>query len=96
MANISKDEVIRIANLAKLNLSEQELERYTMDMEELLEFTNTINNVNTDGLSESIAANERSNVMRKDEVKEFKNKELLLLNAPSQDEGMFRIPKVIN
>ncbi len=96
MSKISKEEILHIANLARLNLSEQELERYTKDMEEILEFANTINNVNTEGLSESIAANERCNVMRKDEVKDFKNKELLLSNAPSQEDGMFRIPKVLN
>ena len=96
MSKVSKEEILHIANLAKLNLSEQELERYTNDMEEILEFANTINNVNTEGLSESIAANERCNVMRKDEEKEFKNKDLLLSNAPSQEDGMFRIPKVLN
>lgn len=96
MSKISKEEIIHIANLARLNLSEEELERYTNDMEEILEFANMINNVNTEGLNETIAANERSNVMRKDEVKPFKNRDLLLSNAPSQDDGMFRIPKVIN
>ena len=93
---ISKEEVIHIAKLACLNLSEQEIEGYTKDMQEILEFANRINNVNTDGLNETIAANEKSNVLRKDEVRNFANRELLLQNAPSQDEGMFRIPKVIN
>ena len=64
--------------------------------EEILEFANRINNVNTEGLNETIAANEKSNVLRKDEVRNFANRELLLQNAPSQDEGMFRIPKVLN
>ena len=64
-------------------------------MQEILEFANTINNVNTEGMNETIAANEKSNVLRKDEVIEFGNRELLLSNAPSQDEGMFRIPKVL-
>lgn len=93
---ISKEEVIHIAKLASLNLSEEEIERYTNDMQEILEFANMINNVNTDGMNETIAANEKSNVLRKDEVVNFNNRELLLQNAPSQDEGMFRIPKVIN
>ena len=39
---------------------------------------------------------EKCNVLRKDEVRNFANRELLLQNAPSQDEGMFRIPKVLN
>ena len=92
---ISKEEIIHIAKLASLNLSDAEIERYTKDMQEILEFANTINNVNTEGMNETIAANEKSNVLRKDEVIEFGNRELLLSNAPSQDEGMFRIPKVL-
>ena len=96
MSKISEDEMKHIANLSRLNFSENEIEKYIKDMEEILEFANMINNVNTEGLTETIAANERSNVMRKDEVKQFKNLDLLLANAPSQDEGMFRLPKVIN
>lgn len=93
---ISKEEVVHIAKLADLNLSEQEIDGYTKDMQEILEFANTINNVDTEGKSETIGANSNYNVFRKDEVVQFENKEILLQNAPSQDEGMFRIPKVIN
>ena len=93
---ISKEEVIHIAKLADLNLSEDEIEKYTKDMQEILEFANRINNVDTSEMVETIAANEKSNVFRKDEVVKFENREVLLSNAPSQDEGMFRIPKVLN
>lgn len=93
---ISKEEIIHIAKLASLNLSDEEIEKYTGDMQEILEFANMINNVNTEGMNETIAANEKCNVLRKDEVVNFENRELLLSNAPSQDEGMFRIPKVLN
>ena len=93
---ISKEEIIHIAKLASLNLTEQEIEKYTNDMQEILEFANTINNVDTTGFDETIGANEKYNVFRKDEVGEYGDKEGLLQNAPSQDEGMFRIPKVIN
>lgn len=93
---ISKEEIIHIAKLASLNLSDEEIEKYTGDMQEILEFANMINNVNTEGMNETVAANEKCNVFRKDEVVNFENRELLLQNAPSQDEGMFRIPKVIN
>ena len=96
MSKISEEEMKHIANLSRLTLSNDELQKYTKDMEEILEFANMINNVSTEGLAETIAANERANVMRKDEVKPFKNIDLLLSNAPSQDEGMFRLPKVLN
>lgn len=93
---ISRNEVIHIAKLACLNLSEEEIERYTGDMQEILEFANMINNVNTEEINVTIGANEKNNVFRKDEVVQFNNKDILLQNAPSQDEGMFRIPKVLN
>ena len=94
--SISREEVIHIAKLACLNLSDEEIEKYTKDMQEILEFANTVNNVNTDNIKETIGANSICNVFRKDEVKQSMSKEDLLKNAPSQDDGMFRIPKVIN
>lgn len=94
--SISKEEIIHIAKLASLNLSEEEIDKYTKDMQEILEFANTVNNVNTEGVEETIGSNGAYNVFRKDEVKQTISKEELLKNAPSQDEGMFRIPKVIN
>lgn len=93
---ISREEVIHIAKLASLNLTEAEIEMYTNDMTEILEFANMINSVNTDDVSETIAANEKYNVFRKDEIEQSVDKEALLQNAPSKDDGMFRIPKVIN
>ena len=83
---ISREEVIHIAKLASLNLTESEIEMYTNDMTEILEFANMINSVNTDNVSETIAANEKYNVFRKDEIKQSVDKEALLQNAPSKDE----------
>lgn len=93
---ISKEEIVHIAKLASLNLSDAEIERYANDMTEILEFANMINSVDTDEIKETIAANENYNVFRKDEVVQSIDRDVLLQNAPSKDEGMFRIPKVIN
>ncbi len=93
---ISKDEIIHIAKLANLSLTEEEIDKYTNDMEEILTFANTVNNVNTDGIEDALGANGNYNVFRKDEIEEFGDRDALLQNAPSQDEGMFQIPKVIN
>ena len=93
---ISKEEIIHIAKLASLNLSETEIERYAKDMTEILDFANMINSVDTNQIKETIAANENYTVFRKDEVIPSVDRDVLLQNAPSKDEGMFRIPKVIN
>lgn len=93
---ISKEEIVHIAKLASLNLSEVEIERYANDMTEILGYANMINSVNTDEIKETIAANENYNVFRKDEVIPSIDRDILLQNAPSKDDGMFQIPKVIN
>ena len=92
---ISKDEIIHIAKLANLNLSEEEIERYAKDMTDILEFADIVNNLNTDKIKETIGINGEYNVFRKDEIKQGISRDKLLKNAPSQDDGMFRIPKVI-
>lgn len=96
MAVVDNDTIKHIAKLANLNLTEKEIVGYTKDMQDILEMANTINNVDTNNVNETIGANSKFNEFRKDEIKQFGNREILLKNAPSQDEGMFRIPKVIN
>ena len=96
MADISKEEIFHIAKLAMLNLTEKEIEGYTKDMQDILAYAEMINQLDTSDTDETIAAIEQKNVFRKDEMIEFKNRDILLQNAPSQEEGMFQIPKVIN
>ena len=93
---ISKEEIIHIAKLASLNLSDEEIAKYANDMTDILEFAEIVNNLDTDNIKETVGINGEYNVFRKDEIKQSVSKEELLKNAPSQDEGMFRIPKVIN
>ena len=93
---IEDKDVLHIAKLARLKLADDELENYKKNLQEILDFADTINHVNSDDIGETIGINENYNVFRKDEIKQESNKDELLSNAPSQDEGMFRIPKVIN
>ena len=93
---IEDKDVLHIAKLARLKLADNELESYKKNLQEILDFAYTINHVNTDDIGETIGINENYNVFRKDEIVQDSDKDELLANAPSQDEGMFRIPKVIN
>ena len=92
---VSKEELLHIANLAQLNLEENEIEKYLENLQEILDFANVVNNAPVDDLDVTIGANEAKNVFRKDEVKIFKDNEALLQNAVSKEKNMFKIPKVI-
>ena len=93
---VSKEEILHIANLAQLELKEEEIEKYQTNLQEILNFANIVNNAPVEGLDITIGANESKNVFRKDEVKIFDNIDGLLENAPTQEQHMFKIPKVIN
>ena len=93
---VSKEEILHIANLAQLTLEDDEVEKYMLHLQDILNFANIVNNAPVEGLDVTIGANEAKNVFRKDEVKVFDNIEGLLQNAPEQDRHMFKIPKVLN
>ena len=95
MADVSREELLHIANLADLNIKEDEIEDYLTNLQDILNFANIVNNANTEGLEETIGENDKFNVFRKDEVKGFEDNKALLQNAKDQERNMFKIPKVI-
>lgn len=92
---VSKEEILHIAKLANLNLADDEIDNYILNLQDILNFANIVNKANIEGLGGTIGANDNYNVFRKDEIINFNDRESLLQNAPEQERGMFKIPKVI-
>lgn len=92
---VSKEQLLHIANLACLKLKDEETDAYLQNLQEILTFAEKVNSAQTDNLDETIGANNNYNVFRKDEIVEFEDKSALLSNAQSQERGMFKIPKVV-
>ena len=92
---VSREEILHIANLARLDLEENEIDKYLENLDDILNFAEIVNNAPVDGLDITIGSNEAKNVFRKDEVKIFKYTESLLQNSVSTEQNMFKIPKVI-
>lgn len=93
---VSKEEILHIANLADLELEEKEIDTYLLNLQEILNFANIVNNAPVEGLDITIGANEAKNVFRKDQIKVFEDNQSLLINAQEVEQNMFKIPKVIN
>lgn len=93
---VSKEEILHIANLADLQIDENEVDTYLKNLEEILNFANIVNKAPVEDLDITIGANEAKNIFRKDEIKIFEDNEALLKNAPEKENNMFKIPKVIN
>ncbi len=93
---VSKEEILHIAELANLNLEENELDEYISNLQEILNFADIVNKEQVGNLDITIGSNEAKNVFRKDEIKHFEDIEMLMQNAPDKNQNMFKIPKVIN
>ena len=93
---ITKDEVLYVADLARLDLDENSINRFADQIGNILEYVNTLNSVDTEGIVPTSHAIFLSNAFREDEVKESIGADKALANAPEKEDGHFIVPKVIN
>jgi aspartyl-tRNA(Asn)/glutamyl-tRNA(Gln) amidotransferase subunit C len=92
---ISKAEVEHVALLARLEFSESEMERFTSQMNSILEYMDKLKALDTSRVDPTFHAVSRKNVFREDLVLPSFPQELSLRNAPDGDRGFFRVPKII-
>lgn len=92
---IGKEELLHIVKLSNLKIKDDEIDNYLKNLEDILEFAQVLDNVDTSKVDESISGVSEYNVFRKDEIRQFESREILLQNATTQEDGMFKIPKVI-
>jgi len=89
-------EVEHIAKLAKLEFTDAEKEKFTHQLNQILEYVEQMNKLDTSRVEPLSHVIELSNVFRADEVKQGVSTEEALKNAPSKTEEFFKVPKVIN
>ena len=96
MTKITKDEVKKVAHLARLELNEYEINNHAKQLEKILEYIKQLEKINTENVPCTTRAIEVTNIFRKDERKNFENTEELLELGPSREEQFFKVPKIIN
>jgi len=89
-----KPDIRRVAQIARLKLSDQEVHKFSKDLESILEAFHDLENVHTSGVKPSFQPIETKNVLRKDKVEESLTQEQALSNAKNKEKGFFRGPKV--
>ena len=92
---ITKEEVLYVAHLARLDLAEESIEKFAGQIDEILGYIEKLNQVDTEGIQPTSHAISLTNAFRDDEEKEPIKRELALANAPEQEEGSFVVPKVV-
>ena len=96
MTKINKEEVKKVAHLARLELNEHEINNHAEQLKKILEYIKQLQKIDTDGVPSTTRAIEVINVFRKDEKKNFDCNEELLELGPSREDKYFKVPKIIN
>lgn len=92
---ITEQTVEYVAALAKLTVSEEEKEKVAVDLERILQYMETMNGLDTEGVEAMSHVLPMKNVFREDMVTNEDNRSALLVNAPKQKEGSFAVPKTV-
>jgi len=92
---ISKEDVVHVANLARLELSEDAIEKFSGQIGEILDHVDSLNRVDTRGISATSHAISQTNAFREDDMSDPTDRDLCLANAPECEEGSFVVPKII-
>jgi len=96
MTKITKEEVQKVAHLARLELNEDEINNHAEQLQKILEYIKELEKIDTDDVPPTTRAIEVINVVRKDEMKNSDCTEELLELGPSREDNYFKVPKIIN
>lgn len=91
---ISTEDVKHVAKLARLELTDEEINKYSKQLGDILKYVEQMNEIDTTNIDPMPHAIPVYNVMREDVVKYEETKEELMQNAPFEEDGFFRVPKI--
>ena len=94
---ITKEEVLYVADLARLEMDPENIDRFAGQIGQILKYVETLNSVDTRGIKPTSHAISLTNAFREDEETEHLDRDAVLKNAPDKDEedGSFLVPKVV-
>jgi aspartyl-tRNA(Asn)/glutamyl-tRNA(Gln) amidotransferase subunit C len=92
---ITREEVLYVADLARLDLDESAIDKFAEQIGDILEYIELLNRVETKGVKPTSHAISLTNAFRDDIEKEHLDRKAVLANAPQKEDGNFVVPKVI-
>lgn len=92
---ITRKDVENVALLSRLEMKGDDVEKFTGQLNAILDYIDVLNKVDTSGVEPTAHVLPIKNVMRTDEAKPSLSRELALANAPEQEDGYFKVPKIL-
>ncbi|MBI4033581.1 Asp-tRNA(Asn)/Glu-tRNA(Gln) amidotransferase subunit GatC [Candidatus Saccharibacteria bacterium] len=96
MSKLTRDQVLKLAHLSRLKLTDEEIERFSKELSEILTYVETLDQADTQGLQPTYQVTGLKNVMRDDEVIDYQAKPKdLLAEAPATEKNQFKVKRVL-
>ena len=92
---LTREEVLKIAKLSKLSFEDKEIEKFQVELNDILKYIDMLNGVDTSKVEPLVYINESVNNFREKEEKSSLEIEKVLFNAPESAENAIVVPKVI-
>jgi len=92
---LSRDQVLHIAELAKLSLTDEETALFAEQLSDILEYAEMLNDLDTEAISPTAQAIYMRNITRPDEVRPSLTPEEALANAPQRQDGYFKVKPIL-
>lgn len=92
---ITRQDVENVALLARLELGEADIAKFTGHMNAILDYMDMLNKLDTTGVEPTAHVLPLQNIMRPDETKPSLPREQALASAPEQEDGYFKVPKIL-
>ncbi|MGM9924873.1 MAG: Asp-tRNA(Asn)/Glu-tRNA(Gln) amidotransferase subunit GatC [Bacillus sp. (in: firmicutes)] len=96
MSRISAEEVKHVANLARLAVTEEEVEKMTKELDAIITFAEQLNELDTTGVKPTSRVVDMVNVLREDVAKPGLPIEDVMKNAPEHRDGLIVVPSIID
>src|SRR5258708_57970 len=94
-ASLSRDDVVHVARLARLDLTEDEVERFTEQLAAVLEHADDVASLDTSGVPPTAHPLDLVNVLREDVPAPCLDRDEVLSMAPAVEDGRFRVPRIL-
>lgn len=96
MAKLTRDDVLILAKLSRLNLTDEEVDQFASEIGSILKYVEQLNDVDLSGLEPTNQVTGLTNVMRPDEVVDYQAKpQDLLKNAPATEDGQIKVKRML-
>ena len=96
MSKLSRDAVLKLAQLSRLKLTEEEIERFADELSAILEYVEVLESVDTTGLEPTYQLTGLKNVMREEKVVDYQaNPADLLKAAPATEKNQYKVKKIL-